>query len=205
MSTAGWWARCPCWRIPLPDSVQRCTLHTARRLERAWDLSLGSPPASPGAAPSTALSSSKDVATDDLLAGFDEIVAGVAERDHEEAERSEEELEERTAFLTAFQEACQSQARPAMEVVLERLTAHGGGGVIEEHPGGEPRFRHPSLILWMSLEGGIVGEPRADREPYLQLEANVAGRRHRGILKGTCGAVRAEDAADLWESGSFPN
>jgi hypothetical protein len=28
----------------------------------------------------------------------------------------------------------------------------------------------------MSLEGGIVGEPRADREPYLQLEANVAGR-----------------------------
>ncbi|MGA7419333.1 MAG: hypothetical protein WBW80_15160 [Acidimicrobiales bacterium] len=28
----------------------------------------------------------------------------------------------------------------------------------------------------MSLEGGIVGEPRVDREPYLQLEANVAGR-----------------------------
>ena len=134
------------------------------------------PLGSPGAAPSNAPTSSEDVAGDDLLVGFDEILAQVAERDDQEAERSEEQREERTAFLTAFKEVCQSQARPAMEVVIERLTAHGGGGVIEEHPGGEPRFRHPSLILWMSLEGGIVGEPRADREPYLQLEANVAGR-----------------------------
>jgi hypothetical protein len=132
--------------------------------------SLTSPSAAPSKAPS------EDVASDDLLVGFDEVLAQVAERDHQESERGEEEREEREAFLTAFQEACQSQARPAMEVVIERLTAHGGGGVIEEHPGGEPRFRHPSLILWMSLEGGIVGEPRVDREPYLQLEANVAGR-----------------------------
>jgi hypothetical protein len=28
----------------------------------------------------------------------------------------------------------------------------------------------------MSLEGEIVGDPRSDREPYLQLEANVASR-----------------------------
>lgn len=29
----------------------------------------------------------------------------------------------------------------------------------------------------MSLEGDIVDEPRADREPYLQLEADIGGRR----------------------------
>lgn len=28
----------------------------------------------------------------------------------------------------------------------------------------------------MSLEGEIVGDPRSDREPYLQLEANVSSR-----------------------------
>ena len=134
------------------------------------------PLASPGDAPSNTPTSSEDVASNDPLVGFDEILAQVAERENQEAERSEEELEERRAFLTAFKEICQSQARPAMEAVIERLTAHGGGGLIQEHPGGEPRFRHPSLVLWMSLEGEIVGEPRADREPYLQLEANVASR-----------------------------
>lgn len=127
-------------------------------------------------ASSSTPASSENIPSDELLIGFDEILAEVAERDHQEAERSEEEREEREAFLTAFKEACQSQAQPAMEIVVERLTAHGGGGVIEEHPGGEARFRHPSLILWMSLEGEIVGDPRSDREPYLQLEANVASR-----------------------------
>ncbi len=63
-----------------------------------------------------------------------------------------------------------------MELVVEHLTTHGGGGAIEEHPGGEARFRHPSVIVWMSLNGELVGEPRSDREPYLQLEANVAER-----------------------------
>src|ERR1035441_9376037 len=87
------------------------------------------PLGSPGAAPSNAPTSSEDVAGDDLLVGFDEILAQVAERDDQEAERSEEQREERTAFLTAFKEVCQSQARPAMEVVIERLAAHGGGGV----------------------------------------------------------------------------
>ena len=47
--------------------------------------------------------------------------------------------------------------------------------MIEEHPGGEARYRNPSLILWMSLEGPIAGEPRPDRDPYLQLEAEVVG------------------------------
>ena len=32
------------------------------------------------------------------------------------------------------------------------------------------------LILWMSLEGEIVGTARVDRHPYLQLDANVTQR-----------------------------
>ena len=42
-------------------------------------------------------------------------------------------------FLAAFQAACRTEVRPAFETVLERLQRHGGGGVIEEHPGGEAR------------------------------------------------------------------
>jgi hypothetical protein len=56
----------------------------------------------------------------------------------------------------------------------------------------------------MSLEGAIVGEPRADREPYLQLEADVAGhevhvfegdmwRGKGGNRSGRIGTWRLED------------
>ena len=113
---------------------------------------------------------------DDPLAQFDTIVAEVAQRDRQLAEQDHEEHEAMQRFLAEFQAVCESEVRPAMEAVLKRLRDHGGGGVIEEHPGGEARFRRPSLFLWMSLQGDIVGEPRADREPYLQLEADVERR-----------------------------
>lgn len=49
-------------------------------------------------------------------------------------------------------------------------------GLIEEHHGGEPRVSSPRLTLWMSLQGAIDGTPRQDRNPYLQLDADVAGK-----------------------------
>jgi hypothetical protein len=104
---------------------------------------------------------------------FDSIVAEVAQRDRQLVAEDAAEHDDMQLFLTAFRDACESEVRPAMEAVLQRLRDHGGGGVIEQHPGGEARFRHPSLSLWMSLQGEIVGEPRADREPYLELEAVV--------------------------------
>ena len=64
-----------------------------------------------------------------------------------------------------------------MDAVVERLRQLGGDGLVEEHPGGEARFRSPRLALWMSLKGEIVDEPRLDRYPYLLLEADVEGRK----------------------------
>lgn len=141
----------------------------------AWEEWMESPQRSSSAlTPSGAPAA--DGVNDDLLKGFDDILAEVADRDREEVQHEDEVHREVVAYLDAFHEVCRTQARPAMEIVLQRLTTGGGGGDIEEHPGGEPRYQHPSLVLWMSLEGPITGEPRPDRDPYLQLEANVPGR-----------------------------
>jgi hypothetical protein len=85
-------------------------------------------------------------------------------------------LEGRQAFFDEFHRVCESEVRPAMRAVLDRLRREGGDGLIEEHPGGEPRFATPRLTLWMSLQGPIEGAPRQDRNPYLQLEAAGSGR-----------------------------
>ena len=116
-------------------------------------------------------------ADSDQLAGFDVILDSVAERERRSVGRLADELKAGEDFLEAFATACRAQVRPAMEAVVQRLRQRGGGGLIEEHPGGEPRFRYPSVVLWMSLDGDIVGQPRPDREPYLQLEAHVDERK----------------------------
>jgi hypothetical protein len=92
-----------------------------------------------------------------------------------------------------------------MFAVLARLRELGGDGQIEEHPGGEARFRNPRLTLWMSLNGPIVGEPRLDRYPYLQLEADVERRQvqvdegdmWRGVGGHSSGRVATWGTADL--------
>jgi hypothetical protein len=112
----------------------------------------------------------------DPLAGIDLIVADVARRNQEAAERGVHEVDDRDRFLTDFQTACESNVLPAMHAVLDRLKKAGGGGVIEEHRGDEPRFPTPRLTLWMSLEGKIDDVPRPDRHPYLELEADVDRR-----------------------------
>ena len=122
------------------------------------------------------LGAAEPTAGGDPLAEFDEIVEWVTQNDRQLADRDRRKRAEEQAFLVAFQLACQAEVRPAMETVLDRLRRDGGGGLIEEHPGGEARYRHPCLILWMSFQGEIVGEPRPDREPYLQLEADVVRR-----------------------------
>ena len=123
------------------------------------------------------------------LAEIDAIVARVALKNREAAESSARTVDEREEFISAFRTACQTELRPAMQAVLERLQSAGGGGVIEEHPGGEPRFPAPRLTLWMSLAGEITGTPRVDRCPYLEIEADVAKRRAQ-VSEG-----------DMWRGG----
>jgi hypothetical protein len=116
---------------------------------------------------------------EDPLSGFDTIVADVAQRDRQAADAVTETVELQRKFSNEFTAVCDREIRPAMQAVLERLTSDGGGGIIEEHPGGEARFANHSLTLWMSLEGEIQGEPRPDRHPYLRVDAVSASREVR--------------------------
>jgi hypothetical protein len=141
----------------------------------------------------------------DPLAGLDPILAAVAQRDRDAAEITADRLDAGQKFLDDFATACATEVRPAMDAVLERLRQLGGGGLIEEHPGGEARFRSPRLALWMSLKGEMVGEPRLDRFPYLLFEADVQGRKvqvdegdmWRGAGGHTSGRVGVWQISDL--------
>lgn len=128
-------------------------------------------------APTDTFSASLPTSSDaGALAEIDKLVSGVARRERQAVERDEQALEARHEFLDEFTTTCQRQVRPAMETVLRQLHRSGGGGLIEEHKGGEARVRTPRLTLWMSLDGDIVGGPHADRNPYLQLDADAGGR-----------------------------
>jgi hypothetical protein len=129
----------------------------------------------------------------------------VAQKDRDSDELTADRLEAGQKFLEDFAAACATEVRPAMDAVLERLRQLGGGGLVEEHPGGEARVHNPRLALWMSLKGEIVGEPRLDRYPYLQLEADVEKRKvqvdegdmWRGAGGHSSGRVGAWDVAEL--------
>ena len=141
----------------------------------------------------------------DPLAGFGPILAAVAQRDDNAAEVSADRFDAGRKFLDDFATACAREVRPAMDAVVERLRQLGGDGLVEEHPGGEARFRSPRLALWMSLKGEIVDEPRLDRYPYLLLEADVEGRKvqvdegdmWRGAGGNTSRRVGAWDVSEL--------
>lgn len=126
----------------------------------------------------------------DPLAEIGGVLAALRERDVQSAESAAHVLEGRQAFFEQFRKVCKGEVRPAMEAVLERLRENGGDGLIEEHPGGEPRVSTPRLTMWMSLQGPIEGTPRQDRNPYLQLDADVSSRLIR-LAEG-----------DSWRGGS---
>lgn len=86
-----------------------------------------------------------------------------------------------------FSALCASTVRPAMESFLERVRVHGGGGLIEERSGVENAGVAPRIRLWMSLSGELIGRPRRDQHPYLQLDLDV--ERHEVTL----------EAGDMWK------
>lgn len=125
----------------------------------------------------------------DPLAEIGETVAALKQRDVRSAESAAHVLEGREAFFAEFRQISEAEVRPAMQAVVDRLRREGGDGVIEAHPGGEPRVATPRMTLWMSLQGPIEGAPRQDRNPYLQLDADV-----------TAGVVRLTEG-DSWGDG----
>ena len=128
------------------------------------------------------------VATD-ALSEIGAVVAALKQQDVDSAENAAHLLEGRQAFFAEFREVCDEKVRPAMQAVVDRLRLEGGDGIIETHPGGEPRVATPRLTLWMSLQGPIEGAPRQDRNPYLQLDADVT----EGVIRVTEG--------DSWGGG----
>jgi hypothetical protein len=150
-------------------------------------------------------SAETSITIDDPLAGFGQILAAMAQRDRESEALTAARLETGRRFLDEFATACSTEVGPAMKAVLERLRELGGDGLITEHPGGEARFLNPRLTLWMSLRGTITGEPRLDRYPYLQFEADVERRKvqvdegdmWRGAGGHTSGRAGSWDIADL--------
>lgn len=124
-----------------------------------------------------------------LLAEIGSILGILNRQDHESEAAASRLLAARQEFFEQFQTICRTEIRPAMEAVLEELRQAGGGGLIEEHPGGEPRVSTPRLTLWMSLQGPITGTPRPDRHPYLQVDADVSNE-----------AIRLTEG-DMWHGG----
>jgi hypothetical protein len=170
---------------------------------------MGTPRTSPTTlrllAPLAAEHSSLPTSGDGLLEGFTAIAAFVADRDRQSAEDSARQLDAEDEFLAAFQGVCSTVVRPAMQSAIDRLASGGGSGLIVEHPGGEARFRRPSLAIWMSLEGDFKDEPHEDRHPYLAFEADVS-RRQVYVSEGdrwhdaggnTSGRVGTWDIADI--------
>jgi len=137
----------------------------------------------------------------DPLADIGAIVAALNKQDAQAAESAAQVLKGREDFFDEFRRVCTEEVRPAMQAVLDRLRQEGGDGLIEEHPGGEPRVATPRLTLWMSLQGPIEGAPRQDRHPYLQVDADVAGRVMR-ITEGDSwhgGGAGTSESAGTWK------
>lgn len=117
---------------------------------------------------------------------IDEIVGGWSERHQEEADRIATAASERERFIQDFKRITDSIIRPTMQSAAERLEKDGGGGLVVEHP--EVGSHGPWVILWMSLEESISGEPREDHNPYLRIDADIP---HRSI---------AVWEGDMWEN-----
>jgi hypothetical protein len=117
------------------------------------------------------------VATEnDPLSEIDDLMQKRRDDQQASAIRSAQLTAERSEFSTQFARVCQEQIRPAMDAIIERLRHNGGDAVIEEHHADLGRHHDHRLTMWMSLHGQIVGTPRQDRHPYLQLDADVAKR-----------------------------
>jgi hypothetical protein len=110
----------------------------------------------------------------DLLAEVDHIFAmrsrALTQTGEQQSQDDSAELRLRKEFVSV----CVETIRPAMEAFLKRLRANGGGGLLEERSGVQGAGVAPRIRLWMSLSGDLIGRPRRDQHPYLQIDLDVA-------------------------------
>jgi hypothetical protein len=109
----------------------------------------------------------------DALAEVDRIFEKHSEALGQSAERRTHTATEHVRLREEFAAVSAGTIRPAMETFLERLRLNGGGGLVEERSGVEGAGVAPRIRLWMSLSGELIGRPRRDQHPYLQLDLDV--------------------------------
>ncbi len=112
----------------------------------------------------------------DRLAEIDLILEKRHVDEKESAERRTRLMSDKAEFAAEFDRICSERVRPTMESILERIRQNGGGGYVEERSEDLSRLCSHRITLWISLSGEIVGMPRQNRQPYLQLDADVESR-----------------------------
>jgi len=90
---------------------------------------------------------------------------------------------ERIRLQEEFASVCVFTVRPAMQSFLDRLRVHGGGGLLEERADVQGAGVAARIRLWMSLSGELIGRPRQDQHPYLQLDLDVV-EQHVNVSEG---------------------
>jgi len=113
----------------------------------------------------------------DPLAEVDQIFEMRSQALDKSVERQSRADTAKTRLEDEFSRVRTEEIRPAMQAFLDRLRLNGGGGLLEEREGIPGTGVVPRVILWMSMSGEIVGSPRQDMVPYLQLDFEVSKKR----------------------------
>jgi hypothetical protein len=115
--------------------------------------------------------------TPDSLKAIDELVADYRVEEQALEHAVAVAASQRTAFVEAATSALRHVVKPLFDTVASRLANDGGDGRVDVS---DSEGRHGLRItLWMSLDGPIVGTPRQDLNPYVQLDLDAERRQVR--------------------------
>jgi hypothetical protein len=133
-----------------------------------------SPLVSEDSPPQSASQSAATPVSADALREVDQIFEARSRGLSRTAESQERADTERTRLYEEFSSTSATVIRPAMEAFLERVRTNGGGGLLEVRDGVQEAGVSPRVRLWLSLSGELIGRPRRDQHPYLQLDFDLA-------------------------------
>jgi hypothetical protein len=133
-----------------------------------------SPLVSEDSPPQSASQSAATPVSADALREVDQIFEARSRGLSHTAESQERADTERTRLYEEFSSTSATVIRPAMEAFLERVRTNGGGGLLEVRDGVQEAGVSPRVRLWLSLSGELIGRPRRDQHPYLQLDFDLA-------------------------------